>query len=171
MESIITSKVSTCQLSDADYKHLRATQCNICRRATWSGKRVSQYIILRELGWTPIDVAIKTANVGLHNRLKLLRAREYASTVLEERMAAVAEGDKKGLCFEVKQLWTQLGRPDAWEAKNSNSDTGKKELKEAVKGLMQRKMDSWIRTNSDKNGDYAELCDHAHSSPAWHIFF
>ena len=30
-------------------------------------------------------------------------------------------------------------------------------------------MDSWIRTNSDKNGDYAELCDHAHSSPAWHI--
>ena len=84
-------------------------------------------------------------------------------------MAAVAEGDKKGLCFEVKQLWTQLGRPDAWEAKNSNSDTGKKELKEAVKSLMQRKMDSWIRTNSDKNGDYAELCDHAHSSPAWHI--
>ena len=84
-------------------------------------------------------------------------------------MAAVAEGDKKGLCFEVKHLWTHLGRPEAWEAKNSNSDTEKKELKEAVKSLMQRKMDSWIRTNSDKNGDYAELCDHAHSSPAWHI--
>ena len=53
-------------------------------------------------------------------------------------MAAVAEGDTKGLCFEVKQLWTQLGRPDAWEAKNFNSDTKKNELKGAAKNLMQR---------------------------------
>ena len=169
VETIITSKVTTCQLSPADYEHLRATQCKVGRRATWAGKRVSQYIILRELGWTPVDVAIMMAKIGLHNRLKLLEPREYASSVLRERMAAVAEGDTKGLCFEVKQLWTQLGRPDAWDAKISNNETKKNELKGAVKNLMQRRIDAWIRTNSRTNGDYSELCDHDHYSPAWHI--
>ena len=91
LESVLVSRVTTCQLSDKDYHNLRATQCNICRRASWAGKRVSQYVILRETGWTPVDAAIMKAKVGLHNRLKNLGEREYQHdpTLQDER-------DRKG---------------------------------------------------------------------------
>ena len=156
LQSVLVSRLTNCQLDDTDYDTLRATQCNICRKATWAGKRVSQFIILREVGWTPLDVAIIMAKIGLHNRLKRLDPREYASTVLVESMEAVRRGTENGLAFETKMLWQKLGNPGAWETTLPDSLTEKKQRKSEVKRLIQRKMDAWITTHSSKNGHYAE---------------
>ena len=168
LQSVLVSRLTNCQLDDKDYDTLPATQCNVCRKTTWAGKRVSQFVILRELGWTPLDVAIITAKIGLHDRLKRLDPREYASTVLAERMDAVRRGSKKGLVYETKVMWHRMGNPHAWDITHPDSPTEKMRRKSAVKQLIQRKMDNWITANSSTNGDYAELCDHPHDQPAWH---
>ena len=133
-----------------------------------AGKRVSQYIILRETGWTPIDAPIICAKLGLHERIKKQDTREYAATVLAERMQAVREGDTKGLCYEVRELWRKLGAAERWDGAPSENAQDKQERKQAVVALVEEEMEIWIQQHSEENGDYETLADHAPGEPAWH---
>ena len=129
VQSVLVPNIVTCQLNNKDYTELRATQCKICRRAAMAGKRVSQYIILRETGWTPIDAPIICAKLGLYERIKKQDTREYAATVLAERQEAVREGDTKGLCYEVRELWRKLGAAERWDGTPSENAQDKQERK------------------------------------------
>ena len=159
VHSVIVSAVLNTQLTPADFTQLRVPQATVARRVSWCGARVSQLVILRELGWDPIDADIWLSKLALLETLKNLPAREYAKTVLDARMRTVQlGGDQKGLCFETKQLWDRAQLP-GWDQTHDETRRARKlRLRPVVQANLELDWKAWCQSESNHNGDYALLC-------------
>jgi hypothetical protein len=172
MDSVMVNAVLNTHLSHEDWDALRVPQAAAARRAVWAGKRVPARIILRELGWIPVDGAIWKSKLGLMEALRALPGREYASRVLEVRMRDVALGlDRRGLCGELLNFWSSIDRPQEWRTPGGVSGGSldrKRYLAAAVAERLERDWSSWIQSCSADYGHYA-LRSPRHGSAAAHV--
>jgi hypothetical protein len=99
VRSVITTAMLNTHMCATDYKQLRATQAEIYRRGTWAGKRVSQRVIIRELGKEVIDVALWSAKLGLLERIKRLGEESM------QRRSSRIGGRKQGpMCRDLRAM-------------------------------------------------------------------
>ncbi len=94
------------QLSPSDLHLLRSTQADIARRVSWAGARTSHAVILWEVGWTPIDVRLVKAKLGLAESIKALPDREYAKHIWNVRTYALGlHNASSGFVAEIRLIW------------------------------------------------------------------
>ena len=160
VQSVMVSAVLNTCLTEADVNTLRTPQAAAARRAVWAGKRVPQRIILRELGWEPIEAAVWRSKLGLFESIRARPRQEYARWVWEARMMDItAQGGGTGLCGEVHSFWQTLG-VDAlahWRSAGGLSALALKARdRRAVAEHMARKWDDWCEEHV-RNGGFYDL--------------
>lgn len=159
MESILVSGVLNTQVSPADCALLRRVQGMVAKRCTWAGRRVSGWIILRELGWTAIDYTLWGAKLNLWEVIKDAPPHEYAHTIRWARAEAINNGsDNQGLAFEARSLWAKAGDPDGWNVTHNWGKSRRRRLiKELVRKIEASEADEILNELSARNGNYALL--------------
>ena len=152
VESVLVTMVLNTHLSPADYDRNMA------------GKRVPQWIALRENGWDPIDMKIWSRKMGLMNAIKALDQRTYPKMVQRIRMAVVAAGgEHRGLCAETLDLWTRAGHRDKWRETTGSKLKYKREIKEIVKILRDMARNEQVRqgkTGREGMNTYRKMTGH-----------
>ena len=159
VQSVIVSAVLNTVLTAADLQLIRTPQAIAARKAVWAGQRVSQQVILRELGWEPIEYPILRSKLGLFEAIRALPRREYARHVLDARMLDVAmRQGGKGLCGETFAFWSKLQSVQHWqEAGTIGRAPRVRKIRAAVSRMQELEWEEWCSSSSAQNGDYAAL--------------
>jgi hypothetical protein len=80
------------------------------------GSRVSAWIAILELGWTPIDAALAATKMKFHDRMKRQPRHSYVKQMIDSRDRDVTLGEVEGIAYETKALWVEAGYEDAHNA-------------------------------------------------------
>jgi hypothetical protein len=159
VQSVMVSAVLNTVLTAADLQLIRTPQAIAARKAVWAGRRVSQQVILRELGWEPIEYPILRSKLGLFEAIRALPRREYARHVLDARMLDVAmRKGGKGLCGETFAFWSKLQSVQHWHKAGTIGRAPRiRKIRAAVLRMQELEWEEWCSTSSARNGDYAAL--------------
>ena len=157
----------------------RQATANIIRRMLSTSDTTPPNELVAEVGWDLPDKEIIKSKLRLMDRLLVrehnLRAddeerkqagdrQDAPSAVLRQRIRDVEGGDTKGLCAEVKRLWTEAGMAQKWPPPMSGdtiSENNHNDIEEAAERISFQRLRKAIARRSQSNPDtpYDELWD------------
>jgi hypothetical protein len=169
--SIITAGTTHTQLTLSDYDELRKSQANAARLWLHTSNICSQWAILAELCWTPVDAHIWYSKACLIESIKRLPDKEDSKHVLKARIPHVEKGHTLGLLYEASTIWSKTDSPLQWKDLEPWSKANLKRT--LARQLIESAWDqawNWIENHPEKVGPYLEVTTgDSRCAPAWHL--
>jgi hypothetical protein len=133
----------------------RRVTARVFRNIMAASPRTSAWGLILELGITPTDEGIIKAKMRLFDRIYKYEEGTYQATLRQHRSHRT-HTDKKGLHYEVEQLWIEARTPHRLH--NNTSEARRKEqINEAATTISNQRAMKWLAEQGRRNGQYHRL--------------